>query len=97
MNTEELSDAALTRRLKKARGEVGGEPIYLTGAFFTCEDYARKQGWERREWRHVGKLRDIQGLRQGTEIIRLWAPEGYYDDDFWQELLYRAVVVNPPE
>lgn len=97
MNTEELSDAALTYRLKKARGEVAGEHIYLTGAFYTCEDYARKQGWERDEWRHVSKLQDIRTLPQGTEVIRLWAPEGYYDDDFWQELLCRAVVIEPPE
>lgn len=97
MNTEELSDAALTYRLKKARGEALSEHVYLTGAFFTCEDYARKQGWERSEWRHVSKLRDIHTLQQGTEVIRLWAPKGYYDDDFWGELLYRAVVVNPPE
>ena len=93
----DLSDAALTHRLKKLRGEVLEEPVYLTGAFYTCADYALKQGLARREWRHIGKLRDVHGLRQGTEIIRLWAPTDYYDDDFWQEVLYRAVVVDPPE
>ena len=100
-STVDLSDAELTYRLRRARGEVVAppDPHYLTGAYYTCSDYARRQGWPPEAWRFVGRTKDIHGLRHGVKVLRLWAPRDYYDSqpDFWSELQRRAVIVLPDD